>query len=101
MTFGRIKTVGLAVLLFSVIAVGCHKKVATAPTPPPPVQPPPPPPPAPSITLRAEPATIQRGTPTTLQWEARNAASVAITPDIGTVTVTGDRSVTPMSSVSY
>jgi peptidoglycan-associated lipoprotein len=51
--------------------------------------------------LRAQPATIDRGGSTTLQWEARNAANVTITPEIGGVAVTGNRSVSPTSSVSY
>src|SRR5207237_6941463 len=85
------------------VAVGCHGKTATTtPPPPPPVTTPPPPPaPAPTITLRAQPATIERGGATTLQWEARNAATVTITPGIGDVPLTGNRSVNPQSSVTY
>ena len=36
-----------------------------------------------------------------MTWEARNAGSVTITPELGTVSVTGNRSVTPGSSVTY
>ena len=36
--------------------------------------------PAPTITLRAQPDTIDRGGSTTLQWEARNATTVTIAP---------------------
>jgi peptidoglycan-associated lipoprotein len=51
--------------------------------------------------LRAEPSTIDRGGSATLQWEARNAANVTITPGVGDVALTGNRAVNPASSVSY
>src|SRR5207237_7584641 len=104
MTLLRIKNVVFALLvLFALLASACHKTVASAPpAPPPPIAPPPTPAtPAPTITLRAQPATIDRGGATTLQWEARNAATVTITPGIGDVPLTGNRSVTPQSSVTY
>ncbi len=99
----RIKNIGLAVFLFSMlVAVGCHHTVASNTPPPPiPTEPQPPPPPAPTITLRAQPATIDRGGSTTLQWEARNAATVTIAPEVGSVALTGNRSVSPASSVTY
>lgn len=93
-----------SVLLFLIISalfsVSCHKAVP----PPPPAAaapPPPPPPPAPAITLRAQPSTVDRGQPVTLQWEARNAARVEIEPGLGQVDTTGNRQVTPASSVTY
>lgn len=103
MTLWRIKSVGFTLLLFStLLAVACGGK---KPLPQPPtaaVTPPTPPPaPAPTITLRAQPATIERGGSTTLQWEAKNAASVTITPGVGDVDLTGNRAVTPASSVNY
>jgi peptidoglycan-associated lipoprotein len=55
----------------------------------------------PTITLTASSETIQRGQGTTLTWEARNAGSVSIDPGIGTVAATGNRQVTPASSVTY
>src|SRR5215831_11315261 len=78
---------------------GCKKKVAVATPAPPPVQPPPPP--APTITLRATPGSIDRGESTSLQWEAKNATSVRIVPDVGDVQNQGSRSVNPTSSVTY
>jgi peptidoglycan-associated lipoprotein len=63
--------------------------------------PPPPPAPAPTLTLAAAPATIERGQSTTLTWTASNAATVSITPDLGQVASTGNRQVTPQSSVTY
>jgi peptidoglycan-associated lipoprotein len=61
----------------------------------------PPPATAPTITLRAAPSTIDRGGSTTLQWEAKNANTVTITPGVGDVSATGNRSVSPNSSVTY
>ena len=103
MTFSRTKTVGLIFLLVTMVVAACSKRPAAAPTVPTPtvVNPPTPPPPAPTITLRAQPATIDRGAATSLQWEARNASSVSITPGLGDVPVNGNRSVNPASSVTY
>src|SRR5437867_2134737 len=91
MTLSRNKNIGFALFFLSMLlSFGCHKKVAATP-------PPPPPPPqaptvsalAPTITLRAQPSTIDRGGATTLEWEARNAATVTITPELGAVPLTG------------
>src|SRR6266436_3572255 len=103
MSSSRFKNLGVVLLTFAMLLiVACHKKVAPPPpaaAPPPPT--PAPPPPAPTITLRANPTTINRGQPTTLQWEARNAATVRIEPGLGDVTATGNRAVNPASSVTY
>jgi len=104
MSSSRFKNLGVVFFTLSMLLiVACHKKVAPPPaavvTPPPPA--PPPPPPAPTITLRATPTTINRGQPTTLNWEARNAATVRIEPGLGDVQATGNRSVNPASSVTY
>jgi peptidoglycan-associated lipoprotein len=101
MTFLRMISYGCLILLLMAVA-GCGSKnppVVTTPSAPPIT--PTPPAPAPTITLRADPATIDRGGSLTLQWEARNAASVSITPGVGDVPVTGNRSVSPPSSVTY
>ena len=79
----------LVCLLFFIAAVslaGCKKHIAAAPPAPPPVQPAPPPP-APTITLRAAPNNIDRGQALNLQWEAKNATSVRIQPEVGSVAV--------------
>jgi len=83
--------------------VGCKKKVAAAPSTTAAIQPAPPtpPPPPPTITLRAAPGTIDRGQPTSLQWETKNAASVSIQPELGSVQAQGSRSVRPASSVTF
>src|SRR5437870_2002359 len=56
---------------------------------------------APTITLRAAPNAIDRGQALSLQWEAKNATSVRIQPEVGSVQVQGSRSVSPASSVTY
>ena len=102
MTLSRMKSFRLMLPVLPIlVAFGCHGKQPAPPPPPAASTTPTPPPPTPTITLRAEPATIERGGSTTLQWEARNAASVTITPELGTVSASGNRSVTPVSSVSY
>jgi peptidoglycan-associated lipoprotein len=101
MSLSRIKQVGYLVpFVLALVVSGCHGKTAAAPTPPPPA-PATPPPPAPTITLRAQPASIERGSSTTLQWEARNASIVTISPGVGDVPVEGNRAVNPASSVTY
>ena len=102
MTSSRKKDVLFALLIFSMLfAFSCKKAVPPPPPPPAASAPAPPPPPAPAITLRAQPDTINRGQNTTLQWDARNAATVQIQPDIGQVTATGNRQVNPTSSITY
>jgi peptidoglycan-associated lipoprotein len=102
MTLSRIKKVGYILLVVStLVIVACGKKPVAQPPTPVVTAPPTPPPPAPTITIRAQPASIDRGGSTTLTWEARNAATVTITPAVGEVPLTGNRSVNPTSSVTY
>jgi peptidoglycan-associated lipoprotein len=96
----RLRVLSLITLLSVVLFASCSKKVASAPPPPPPAAPPPPAP-QPTITLRATPTTIERGTAVALQWETTNAGSVRIEPGIGDVAARGNRSVSPNSSVTY
>jgi len=97
------RIMSLSVLLAFFCFTGCKKNVAAAPPPAPlAAQPAPTPPPlSPTITLRAAPGAIDRGQSTSLQWEAKNATSVRIQPDVGSVVVQGSRSVSPASSVTY
>jgi peptidoglycan-associated lipoprotein len=53
------------------------------------------------VTLTASQAAIASGGSVTLQWQAQNATSVQIDPGIGTVATSGNRSVSPTSSVTY
>ena len=89
-----------SLILGAICVAGCKKNVAATP----PTAPAPQPAPtaaAPTITLRAAPATIDRGQSTSLQWETKNATSVRIQPDLGNVQMQGSRSVNPTSSVTY
>lgn len=96
------KNIGLLLLLFfTALVLSCRKTPAALPPAPPLAGTPAPPTPAPAITLRATPATIDRGQPLTLEWETRNAATVRIEPGIGQVEVNGKRQVNPASSVTY
>lgn len=95
----------LLLLLLTFGAFACKHPAAPPPPTPvaavtPPVTPPPPVP-APTIALRADSVTITRGASTTLTWTATNAATVDIQPGIGQVPLTGSRSVSPASSVTY
>lgn len=85
--------------LMTIAFAACKKNVAAAP-PAPPLQPTPPPP-APTITLRANPALVDRGQSVGLQWEAKNASNVRIEPELGSVQTQGSRLVNPASSVTY
>jgi peptidoglycan-associated lipoprotein len=100
----RFKAFGLVVIVASaMVASACkhNPPPAPAPTATAPTTPASPPTPSPTITLRAQPATIERGGSTTLQWEASNASTVTITPELGNVPAMGNRSVSPTSSVTY
>lgn len=58
-------------------------------------------PPLPALTLRAEPATIERGHSVTLVWTSANAASLELEPGGGTVATEGSTTLTPASSTTY
>jgi hypothetical protein len=62
---------------------------------------PPPSPPAVIRELAAEPAAIERGESTTLRWEALNAYSLTLTPELGTVATRGTRRVSPAVTTTY
>jgi peptidoglycan-associated lipoprotein len=94
------RVVLLFLLLSALLAVSCRRAAPAAP-PPPPAPTPVVPAPAPTITLRATPDTVQRGQAVTLNWEARNAATVQIEPGLGAVMAAGNRQVNPTSSVTY
>jgi hypothetical protein len=63
---------------------------------------PPPSPPALIRELSAEPATTAApGAETTLRWEALNAYSLTIEPDVGVVATRGTHRVTPVVTTTY
>jgi peptidoglycan-associated lipoprotein len=80
------------------LAGGCKKKVPVTPPPPPP---PPPKAEAPTVTISADPSTIEKGQSSTLTWRSTNATNVSIDQGIGDVSTSGSRSVSPSSSTTY
>jgi peptidoglycan-associated lipoprotein len=91
---GAILTATLAV----VFAAGCSKKPPAAqPTPPPP----PPPAARPTVSIQANPTSINRGDSSTLSWTSTDATQLTISPDIGAVTAQGSTKVTPSTSTTY
>jgi peptidoglycan-associated lipoprotein len=91
---GAMFTAMLAVFLVA----GCKTK-------PPEVKPTPvaPPPPAarPTVSLQANPTSINKGDSTTLTWTSTDATQLTISPDVGAVTAQGSTKVTPSDSTTY
>src|SRR5438477_8930115 len=81
----------------ALFAAGCTKK--------PPVVPPPvaqtPPPARPTVTLQANPTSLNKGDSTTLSWSSTNATQLTIAPEVGAVAPEGSTKVTPNDSVTY
>ena len=89
---------GLLALFGSAVLVsGCNKKV-TPPPPPPAVAPAPA---RPTVTLQANPTTINKGESSTLTWNSTDATQLSIDPGVGTVTAEGSTKVTPSDSTTY
>ena len=57
--------------------------------------------PLPTISLSADPASITAGGNSTLSWTSSNADSVTISPDIGSVSVNGTTTVSPLETTTY
>ena len=55
----------------------------------------------PTVTISANPVSIERGRNTTLTWETTNANEVSIDNGLGTVEAAGSRSVRPLESTTY
>jgi len=94
----------LIVVLLAFSGAGCKKKAAPPPPPPPPppkVEAPPPPPPQPTVSLSANPSTIERGQSTTLSWESKDASTRALEPGLGQVPARGSMTVSPYESLTY
>lgn len=53
------------------------------------------------INFSAVPATINQGQSSTLVWDVENAASVTITPNLGSVSLNGSQQVTPQATTEY
>src|SRR5215471_13402840 len=79
------------------LSVGCGKKpvvTKTEPTPPPPAA-------RPTVTLQANPTTVNKGDSTTLSWSSTNATQLTISPEVGAVAPEGSTKVTPPESTTY
>jgi peptidoglycan-associated lipoprotein len=92
------RTALFTTLAAAVLIVGCAKKPVAA-TPPQPL--PPAPAAAPTVTLSANPSSINQGDSSTLSWTSTNATSLTIAPEVGTVTAEGSTKVTPSDSATY
>ncbi len=58
-------------------------------------------PPAPTVSLSANPGSIEKGKSATLSWNSQNATGCVIQPGVGLVAAQGSKAVTPASDVSY
>ncbi|HET9804150.1 MAG TPA: peptidoglycan-associated lipoprotein Pal [Candidatus Acidoferrum sp.] len=67
------------------------------PKTPEPVQPPA----RPTVTLQANPTSINKGDATTLSWSSTNATQLTISPEVGAVAPEGSTKVTPSDSTTY
>ena len=87
------------VLAAALFTFGCHKtpkQVAAQPTKsvaPPSAQP--------TVTLQADPTSVEKGDPSTLSWTSTDATQLTIAPDVGSVTAQGSTKVTPSASTTY
>lgn len=88
----------LGMLALSVFAVGCKKKTAA---PPPKTEAPAPAPARPTVTLQANPTSINKGDSTSLSWSSTNATQLTIAPEVGAVAPEGSTKVTPADSTTY
>jgi peptidoglycan-associated lipoprotein len=88
----------LTAMLAVAFVVGCAKKPAAAPPPPPP---PPPPAARPTVSLQANPTSINTGDSTTLSWTSTDATQLTISPGVGAVTAQGSTKVNPSDSTTY
>src|SRR5215475_3930586 len=76
---------------------GCGKKTPPATTPPTPA----PAPARPTVTLQANPTSVNKGDASTLSWSSTNATQLTISPEVGAVAPEGSTKVTPSDSTTY
>jgi len=89
---------GFFVLLFAaVFTFGCKKAIKA----PPPAPPPAPAPARPTVTLQANPTSVNKGESSTLSWNSTDATQLSIDPGVGAVTAQGSTKVTPSDSTTY
>lgn len=88
----------LSILGTVFLLASCHKKKVSPPAPPPP---PPAAAPVPTVSLTAQPDTIQKGESSTLTWTSEHATSLDLEPNIGSIAAQGSESVSPDESTTY
>lgn len=79
------------------LTVGCSKKPVTSTPPPAPAAPPA----RPTVTLTADPTSINKGESATLRWSSTNATQLTIAPEVGAVAPEGSTKVSPTDSTTY
>jgi len=57
--------------------------------------------PLPSVALKAEPSSVEKGHAVTLTWSSANATSLDLEPGIGPVQANGSREIMPAESTTY
>lgn len=57
--------------------------------------------PEPTVSMSAEPSSIERGKSTTLKWSSENAESASLDQGVGDVSTSGSREVSPTQSTTY
>jgi peptidoglycan-associated lipoprotein len=91
------RTCLLAAFAAVALTAGCSKKpIATKPAEAPPL-----PASRPTVVLKADPTSINKGESSTLSWSSTNATQLTIAPDVGAVAPEGSTKVTPSDSVTY
>jgi len=88
----------LALFSAALLTLGCGPKKVTAPPKPAEA---PPPPARPTVTLQANPTTINKGESSTLSWNSTDATQLSIDPGVGAVNAQGSSKVSPTDSTTY
>jgi len=57
--------------------------------------------PAPTVTLQAEPSSVDKGHSVTLTWTSSHADSLDLEPGVGQVPATGSKTLTPTESATF
>jgi peptidoglycan-associated lipoprotein len=88
----------LALFSAALLTLGCGPKKVTAPPKPAEA---PPPPARPTVTLQANPTTVNKGESSTLSWNSTDATQLSIDPGVGAVNAQGSTKVSPTDSTTY
>ena len=92
------RTTLLALFSAAVFTFGCGPKTVAAPPKPAEA---PPPPARPTVTLQANPTSINKGESSTLSWNSTDATQLSIDPGVGAVNAEGSTKVSPTDSTTY